>query len=229
MTDERRTTVVYCRVSTADQAENGVSLDAQRDRCTMLAASQDATVDHVYVDAGESAKSLHRPALTDLLNDVRAGAVKAVYIYSLSRLARNTGDMLELVKLFEHHQVRLVSTAEMLDTRTAAGRLLLTILAAVATWEREVIVERTVEALAAKRRRGERTGTIPYGLMEGPGGNLIVNAHEQEIMKRAQGWRAQGWALSAIATRLNEQGFRTRGGGKYDHSLVSRVLLRGDR
>src|SRR5450759_3579584 len=153
----------YVRVSTDRQAEHGVSLDAQDAKIRAMATVQGVSLLEVIVDGGESAKSLNRPGLRRLLSLVNDGGVQAVIVAKLDRLTRSVKDLCGLLELFEKKNVALVSVAESLDTGTAAGRLVITIMGAVSQWEREAIGERTREALRHKRSNGERVGTIQFG------------------------------------------------------------------
>src|SRR5450755_4209783 len=156
-------TIGYVRVSTDRQAELGVSLEAQEAKIRAMATVQGADLLDVIVDGGESAKSLNRPGLQRLLSLVNSGEVKSVIIPKLDRLTRSVKDLCQLLELFERKNVALVSVAESLDTGSAAGRLVITIMGAVSQWEREAIGERTRDVLSHKRNNGERVGNIHYG------------------------------------------------------------------
>src|SRR6516225_11486199 len=144
----------YVRVSTDRQAEQGVSLEAQEAKIRAMATVQGAELFEVIVDGGESAKNLNRPGLQRLLGLVDSGKVEAVIIAKLDRLTRSVKDLCNLLELFEKRGVALISVAESLDTASAAGRLVITIMAAVSQWERETIGERTRDALRHKRTSG---------------------------------------------------------------------------
>ena len=153
----------YARVSTDRQADQGVSLDAQTAKIRAMATVQGAELLDVVVDGGESAKSMNRAGLQRVLDLVRDGKVESVIVAKLDRLTRSVKDLCELLELFEKRRVALVSVAESLDTSTAAGRMVITIMGAVSQWEREAIGERTRDALRHKRANGERVGNVHYG------------------------------------------------------------------
>lgn len=153
----------YVRVSTDRQAEHGVSLEAQEAKIRAMATVQGAELVEVIVDGGESAKSLNRPGMAKLLALVDARQVDAVIIAKLDRLTRSVKDLCSLLELFEKRKVALISVAESLDTGSAAGRLVITIMGAVSQWEREAIGERTRDALRHKRNQGQRVGNIAFG------------------------------------------------------------------
>jgi DNA invertase Pin-like site-specific DNA recombinase len=139
--------VGYTRVSTEDQARDGVSLSAQQAKLEAYALVKDWTLRRVIRDEGYSAKHLKRPGLEALLALVTSRQVEAVLVYTLDRLTRSVADLDKLIKLFDRHEVALVSLQESLDATTATGRLMMNLLASVSQWEREVIGERTSDAL----------------------------------------------------------------------------------
>jgi hypothetical protein len=108
-------------VSTEKQAEHGVSLEAQSEKIRAMAVVQGAELADIIVDAGESAKSLDRPGMERLLALVDARKVDTVIIAKLDRLTRHVKDLAELLERFERRNVSLVSVADSLDTRSAAG------------------------------------------------------------------------------------------------------------
>src|ERR1700676_5268889 len=156
-------TVGYVRVSTDKQTERGISLEAQEAKIRAMATVQGAELIDVIVDGGESAKSLNRPGLQKLMGLVNGGGVQAVIVAKLDRLTRSVKDLCGILELFEKRKVALISVAEALDTGSAAGRLVITIMGAVSQWEREAIGERTRDALRHKRNKGERVGNIAFG------------------------------------------------------------------
>ena len=161
--------VGYVRVSTERQADQGVSLEAQEAKVRAMATVQGVTLTEVIIDGGESAKSLKRPGLRRLLAMVETGKVQAVIVAKLDRMTRSVKDLCGLLELFEKRKVALVSVAESLDTGSAAGRLVITIMGAVSQWEREAIGERTRDALQHKRSNGGAGGEHRVRLPFGPG------------------------------------------------------------
>src|SRR5262249_29378202 len=158
----------------------------------------------VIIDAGESAKSLNRPGMEQLLSLVDAGAVDTVIIAKLDRLTRSVKDLAELLELFNRRGVSLVSVAESLDTGTAAGRVVLNIMTAVSQWEREAIGERTRDAMRHKRANGERVGTVRFGFrVADDGARLEEDAREQGILCRIRELKAVGRTTREIADELN--------------------------
>ncbi len=220
-------TVAYLRVSTDKQADRGVSLDAQRAKVEAYASLYDLDLVAVEVDAGASAKSLSkRPALDRALAALRAGRADALLVVKLDRLTRSVRDLGELVERFQRGGWALMSVSEQVDTRTAAGRLVLNVLASVAQWEREAIGERTAAAMAHKRARGEYTGgRVPYGFrLADDGATLVSHAEEQEVIRCALELRESGLSLRKVASQLEARGFLARGGRKWHPQKVKNLL-----
>lgn len=214
----------YARVSTDQQADRGISLDAQQARIRALATVHELDIGETFIDSA-SASSLRRPELARLLAAVDAGRVRTVIVAKLDRLTRSVRDLADLLDRFERHDVALLSVAESLDTRSAAGRLVLNVMVSVGQWEREAIGERTREALRYKRGRGERTGNLPFGFaLAADGVHLVPHRDERRTLALARKLRAAGLRLDDIADRLNKIGFRTRSGGAFHKMAVSRML-----
>jgi site-specific DNA recombinase len=217
--------VGYVRVSTDKQADRGVSLEAQTEKIRAMAVVQGVELTDVLVDAGESAKSLNRPGMARLLAMVDAGTVRTVIIAKLDRLTRSVADLAALLKRFERRQVSLVSVADALDTRTAAGRLVLNIMVSVSQWEREAIGERTRDAMAHKRANGRRVGNLPYGYsVSADGSTLTPDAAEQATLTHIRTLAAQGLSTRTIAARLNADGLLTRKRTPWRFQYVAAVL-----
>jgi DNA invertase Pin-like site-specific DNA recombinase len=133
-------TIAYLRVSTEKQADRGVSLDAQRAKVAAYAELYDLELVGTIIDAGESAKSLDRPGLQRALGMLKDGAAEALLVVKLDRLTRSVVNLGTLVdRYFAPGKAALLSVGEQIDTRSAAGRLVLNVLASVSQWEREAI------------------------------------------------------------------------------------------
>jgi DNA invertase Pin-like site-specific DNA recombinase len=215
----------YARVSTEEQAEDGYSLDVQTARIRAMAVAQGVTLAEVILDPGESAKSLNRPGMARLLALVDARAVDTVIIAKLDRLTRSLVDLAALLQRFDRRGVALVSVAETLDTGSAMGRMMLHFIVLLSQWEREVIGERTREALQYKRANWERVGTIPFGYrLAEDGVHLEADEDEQALVAQLRALRAQGRSLRQIADALNAAGWTTRRGTAWRFEYVARVL-----
>jgi site-specific DNA recombinase len=205
----------YIRVSTDEQANNGVSLQAQewkiRDYCSLY----DLELIEIVRDEA-SGKSLEREGLTRVLSELSRGRAGGVVVMKLDRLTRSVRDLGVLLdRYFDGKQpYHLYSVGEQIDTTSAAGRLVLHILCSVAQWERETIGERTSAALRHMRRNNRFTGGFaPWGFTVDGDGSLVPNNEEQLAIGLAQQWREKGWSLRKIGRALMERGFRSRTGG----------------
>jgi site-specific DNA recombinase len=221
-------TVAYLRVSTEKQADNGVSLEAQRAKVSAYASLYDLELVDTIVDAGVSAKTLQRPGLVRALEMLRRGAADALLVAKLDRLTRSVRDLGELVeRYFGAEKAALLSVGEQVDTRTAAGRLVLNVLGSVSQWERETIGERTAAAMHHKAAKGEYIGgAVPYGYrVDEKGVALEPVQAEQFIVAEVRRLRTVGLSLRAIARELDARGHRARGGGRFAAVQVQRMLV----
>jgi len=164
---ERRA-IGYIRVSTADQADHGVSLEAQEGRVRDWCASNGYALGKVFVERGLSGgRADNRPALQEALSAIRRG--DALVVYSLSRLARSTRDTLEIADALDCMGADLVSLSEKIDSTSAAGRMIFRLLAVLAEFERDVISERTSMAMRHMQATGRfMGGQAPFGYRVSP-------------------------------------------------------------
>jgi len=221
-------TVVYCRVSTDKQADRGVSLDAQQAKAKAYVELYDLDIIDIVIDAGASAKTLDRPGLKRALDLLKAGRADALLVVKLDRLTRSVADLGKLVeRYFAPGKAALLSVSEQIDTRSAAGRLVLNVLASVSQWEREAIGERTSAALKHKASQGEYIGgDVPYGFrLAACGGRLEPEPREQALLAQARRLRNKGLSLRAVARELVARGFRTRTGRPFAAVQVQRMLI----
>jgi site-specific DNA recombinase len=213
-------TIAYLRVSTDKQADHGVSLEAQRAKVEAYAALYDLELVEVIVDAGASAKTLDRPGLTKALGALKSGKAEALLVVKLDRLTRSVRDLGALLEgVFQ--KAALLSVGEQIDTRTAAGRLVLNVLGSVSQWEREAIGERTSAAMSHMASEGRYTGGhVRYGYTLGANGALVPHEGEQRVVKTVRSMRSEGLSFGAIAKRLNEQGYVARTGRAFGPKQV---------
>jgi site-specific DNA recombinase len=221
--------VGYVRVSTEDQAKEGVSLDNQRSKIEAYCQLKDLELREVIEDAGISAKNLRRPGVQKVLKLARRREVDAVVVYKLDRIFRSTTDALETTKLFEKWGVSFHSIEETLDTGSAMGRFFFTLTAALAEMERRLIGERTKAALAHKRSKSEKTGgDVPYGYDLTPAGILIKNYAEQEVIRFIRRLSKDGCSLRKICRELGKEGHLTKRGNAVWHpQSVAHIIKRG--
>jgi DNA invertase Pin-like site-specific DNA recombinase len=229
----------YVRVSTRKQQ---MSPAAQEEKIRALANLQDLPLQGVYTDR-ESAKEgsmRSRPALVEILELARIGAVNRIIIAKLDRLTRSVVDLGELLTVLDKANVSLVSATESwMDTGSAAGRMIINIITSVAQWEREALAERTTEVLQYKREHGLVYGLPPYGFrpmgrgrLEADGSRkkyagmkLVPIPAEQAVIRRMKQLRGKGWTLRKIAEQLNRDKVPTKKrGGHWHVSTVANVL-----
>src|SRR5512136_1326813 len=135
-----------------------------------------------YDDGGFSGGSTNRPALQQLLADIRAHRINVIVVYKVDRLTRSLADFAKLVELFDTHGVSFVSVTQQFNTTTSMGRLTLNVLLSFAQFEREIAGERIRDKFAASRRKGMwMGGTIPLGY-DVKDRKLIINAAEAETV-----------------------------------------------
>lgn len=204
----------YIRVSTEDQAKEGISLDNQRAKIKTYCELKDFELIDIIEDAGISAKNLNRPGVKTVIGFARKKKIDAVVVYKLDRMFRSTVDALETTKQFDKWGISFHSIQETLDTKSAMGRFFFTITAGLAELERGIIGERTREALQHKRSKGEKTGgDVPYGFDLDPGtGLLIENESEQKAIRLIRKLQFKRYSLRAICKELESERHRTKTG-----------------
>ncbi len=184
-------------------------------------------------DEGRSGKDLKRPALQELLARCDRGDVAHVIVWKLDRLTRRTAHLLQLVEdVFLAKGIELHSGSESLDTSTPHGRFVLTLFGGLAQMERELIGERTREALAYKWQNGQPTSHPPLGFKpNGKKHRMIPVPHEIETVWQILALWRRGVSLRAIAADLNNSGVSTKRGGRWHASTVKKVARgkSGDR
>lgn len=213
----------YIRVSTIDQANEGVSLEAQEAKIKAWCELNDYELGDIFIDAGISGKkTTNRPELQKALASCAKGG--ALIVYSLSRLARSTKDTLDIADQLQSQNVDLVSLSERIDTTTAAGKMVFRMLAVLAEFERDQISERTTAAMQHKRSKCQLVGAVPYGsTLANDGIQLVANDEEQEVIQIVKRLRASGLSMKKIADKLTAMGHKPRGKAWYA-STVSNIL-----
>ncbi|MFH1374364.1 MAG: recombinase family protein [bacterium] len=196
-----RLVVGYVRVSTARQAAEGQSIDAQVQRIHAYAKANDLTVDKVYTENGASGKNTDRPVLTQLLADL--DDIGVVIVYKFDRISRSVVDLYSLLERFQTAGITFKSVSEGVDTGSAVGKFMMNVLAGLAQMERELIGERTKDTLASKQARGEHCGRIPFGFRMGDDGHLERDPSQQLVIARIKRLRRNGRSERDISERLS--------------------------
>lgn len=223
--------VIYARVSTAEQAAEGVSLDMQVARCAEYARALGLEIADTIVDAGLSGKDIAgRPGMTRLVELVTRKQIGHVVAYKLDRMFRNTSETLQTVALFAKKGIELhiVDEHAPIRSETADDEFLLTLKAGLAQRERKLVSERTKAALNRKRERGEFCGgESPYGYtsMEG---KLVPCLEEQAVLRKIRNLRKAGYSIRRIVQSLAADGHLNRRGKLFQKTQVERILARED-
>jgi site-specific DNA recombinase len=220
-TGRRPKAVAYVRVSTADQAREGWSLGAQRKRVTAYCESRGWRLVRIYADEGVSSAA-RRPEFERMVDDVLGDGIDAVVAMKLDRLGRSAAGLLSLYEQLESKGVHVVTIEDGIDTSTANGRLMRTILAALAEWERDIIRDRTRNGVRAAMDGGKRVGQPPFGYTVRDG-RLVEHPDEQRILRRIRSKHSSGASLAAIARELNAAGVSPRH-GRWHPTTVARAL-----
>ena len=176
---------IYTRVSTDIQAEKEFSShEAQEEKIRSFIESQNNwQVFKVYSDAGYTGANTNRPALREILEDIKQKKIDIILAYKIDRLTRSPKDFYQLIEVFEKYNVSFISITERFDTSTPAGRLLRNIMLTFAQFERELTSERTKDKLLERTRKGFwNGGRPPYGY-ERKNKKLVINKKETEIVR----------------------------------------------
>ena len=219
--------VGYLRVSTAEQASEGLSLANQEAKIRAFALAKDWDLIDMYRDEGISAKDLNREGIQLVIDGCRKHEFDVVIIYKLDRLTRSVRDLGYLTQdVFEKTGVDFSSIQDNFDTTTANGKLVLNILGSVAQWERDIIAERTREVLRFKAFQGKRVGQIPYGWrLADDGDTLLKIKQEQVVISMMKHLRGRGLSYRAICEELTQRGYAPVGRKWYPMS-VRNILKR---
>lgn len=183
---------IRCAIYTRKSTEEGLdqdfnSLDAQREACAAYVLSQASLgwkeISQHYDDGGISGGTMDRPALQDLLQDIKAGKVEVVVVYKIDRLTRSLMDFAKIVEVFDAQKVSFVSITQQFNTLSSMGRLTLNVLLSFAQFEREVTAERIRDKIAASKRKGMwMGGAVPLGYSTRDK-KLLVNPVEAETVR----------------------------------------------
>lgn len=210
---------IYIRVSTDAQAEEGYSVEAQKEQLTAYCVSKRIKHYELYIDGGWSGSNLARPEIQRLIQDVKDNKISHVIVFKLDRLSRSQKDTLYLIEdVFNPHDVSFVSLNESMDTSTPMGRLMVGILSAFAQLERENIRLRTRMGMKERVKAGYWMGggKIPFGYDYDSEGGILVPNKDAEKVKQVYALYIAGKSPQVIANLL---------GLKYE-KLVTQILIR---
>jgi site-specific DNA recombinase len=193
----------YVRVSTEEQAREGISIEAQEERIRALATAKGWSLVKIIRDAGYSGKNLNRPGAKVLLEICRKAEADVVIVWKVDRITRKQRDLWYLLEeVFEANGVGFMSVSETFDTTTAAGKAFLGMLGTFAQLERDLVSERTREALNHKRTKGEWIGRKPTGFKMNEDGRLEEDPDALKMIARAKRLRREGASFGDISRAL---------------------------
>jgi site-specific DNA recombinase len=195
--------VGYVRVSTEEQAREGISIEAQEERIKALATAKGWSLTSIIKDAGYSGKNLNRPGAKALLEICQKAEADVVIVYKVDRLTRKQRDLWCLLEeIFEANGVGFVSVTEAFDTTTAAGKAFLGTIGIFAQLERDLVSERTRMAIDHKKRKGEWVGRKPTGFKMSKDGRLEEDPPALKMVARAKRLRRGGASFGSISRDL---------------------------
>lgn len=232
MRAERTRVYLYTRVSTAMQVE-GYSLDAQKARMKAFADYNDYEIAGEYEDAGKSGKSIEgRAEFAHMLADVKSGkdGVSYVLVFKLSRFGRNAADVLSTLQVMQDFGVNLICVEDGIDSSKDAGKLMISVLSAVAEIERENIRVQTMEGRIQKAREGKWNGGFaPYGYQLVDGALVINEAEAEAIRVIFDQYVNTSIGANGVSKYLENHGFqkilRQNGNNPlFDASLIRNIL-----
>ena len=228
--DGKLRVIGYVRVSTEEQAHDGSSLINQEERIRAYCELYGLDLVRIERDAGVSAKTLDREALSVVIDELERGTVDGVVIMKLDRLTRSLRDWSDLIDRFFSDKAgrRLFSVNDSIDTRTPSGRMVLNMIMTVAQWEREETAYRTANALQGKIARGERCGRVRFGYnLAADGKTLVPDPVEQRAIEFMKRWKAQGKTYRDMVAQLEELGIETKTpGAVWRPGAIHQILAR---
>ena len=215
MDENKELVLLYARVSTQLQVNDGVSLDVQERQLQQAAELAGFTNIELVREEGRSGKSISgRPALTSALKRLDSGEAKVLFVTRIDRLARSTKDFLSIIDRANTNGWRLIMLDLNLDTATYQGRFVVTIMSALAEMERGIIAERQRDVHKDRRERG-----IVWGVDMGP-----RNKTPEEIKQRVLSERASGASFKTIADGLNRDEIPTQNQRKWYPTTVKNLV-----
>jgi site-specific DNA recombinase len=217
--------VGYVRVSTESQEDNTSLADQQR-RIKAYCEAFGHELLEVFVEVGSGKDTENRPQFQAALARLKTDA-DGIVALKLDRIARNCRDVLELVEdVLQPTNKALVLLDLNVDTSTPTGKMILTMMAAVAELERAQINERTQGGRKAKASQGGYAYGSPAFGQQSVEGELVQNDDEQQVIDIIRRHHKSGKSLRAIADYLNQQGYKSKRGGEWKHTSVKTVLDR---
>ncbi len=193
---------IYARVSTDEQAKEGLSIDAQIDKCRNFCKARDWKVFKVYKDAGYSAGSLNRPALELLLRDAQDKKFDIILVYKIDRFSRKLKDLIMVLEDLKEKNINFTSVTEQIDTTSAMGEAFFQIIGVFAQLERGMVKERVELAFDRKVKFGEALYRAPFGYVY-QNKKLVPHPDDSLKIKEIFEMWAQGIDYKEISKKFN--------------------------
>jgi DNA invertase Pin-like site-specific DNA recombinase len=210
--------ILRCAIYTRKSSEEGLdqdfsSLEAQREACVAYVQSQAhegwRVVPELLDDGGYSGGNTNRPALTRLMDLVRAGEIDVIVIYKIDRLTRSLTDFARMAETFDKHNVSFVSVTQQFNTTTSMGRLMLNVLLSFAQFEREITGERIRDKIAASKRKGMWMGGNPPMGYDVRDRQLVINETDAPTVRRIFASYLEAGDVPSLLKRLETDNVRT--------------------
>jgi len=193
---------IYVRVSTEEQAREGISIDAQAEKCENYCKARGWDVYKLYKDPGYSAGTMERPALKELLQDARAGKFNIILVYKIDRFSRRLKDLIMSLEELKQENINFTSVTEQIDTTSAMGEAFFQIIGVFAQLERGMVKERVKMAFDRKAGVGEAFYRPPYGYTY-QNKRLVPDTETSEKVREIFEMYMSGVAVSVIAEKYS--------------------------
>lgn len=215
---------IWIRVSSEDQ-KKGDSPEHHLFRARTYAKLHEYEVVEVYDLTGVSGKTVKdHSECQRMLKDIYHGHITGLIFSKIARFARNTIELLEFAKFFKEHNANLISLKESFDTSTPSGKLFFTIIAAMAEWEREEIVDRINASVETRAKLGKVMGGIPFGYQRKGKDDIELHPEESIVRKKMYELYLIHKRYGTVARILNNEGYRTKRGKKFSDMAIKRLL-----
>lgn len=223
--EEKKIAGIYIRVSTEDQAREGFSLGEQEEKLRQLCKYKDFEIFKVYKDAGISAQNMKdRPALQQMLEDMKAGKLNYIVAYKLDRVTRSVRDLEVLISTLEQYHCYLICDRDDVNTSTANGRFFVRMLTVLSQLEIEIVSERTKFGLNGAIKAGHIPGKVPLGYYRDKDKTLKVDVTTKDIVLRIFELYLEGKSYQTISNILNEEKILSPNNKKWCDSTIDRII-----